>query len=244
MKLKLSEVLFIVICIAAAAVSVAAVYIMRDGRPESDFSVSFAEEPEGYDVSVINAASIEDFMSVKGIGEVKASNIVSYRSALGGFARVSQLLDVNGISEQLYNNIIDHFYNSPAPAVTTATAEITVPATSAPPETTPPETEPPKTEAPPDKTEPKKTESPKTSIETKAQTAETEPVERVRRSVNINEASAEEIADALLIDIEIAREITDLRDKIHYYSTVQEITLCDSISADMYSELKYYILLE
>ncbi len=63
-----------------------------------------------YDVSVINNAAYDDFMAVKGIGDAKATAIVEYREALGGFTDVEQLKDLTAISDKLYDAILEYFY--------------------------------------------------------------------------------------------------------------------------------------
>jgi competence protein ComEA len=45
----------------------------------------------------LNTASKQDFMSLDGIGEVKADAIISYRNQIGKFTSIEQLLDVKGI---------------------------------------------------------------------------------------------------------------------------------------------------
>lgn len=64
-----------------------------------------------YDISVINNATYDDFLAVKGIGDAKATAIVEYREAVGGFSDVSQLKDLSAISDKLYDAILEHFYS-------------------------------------------------------------------------------------------------------------------------------------
>ncbi|WP_245929382.1 ComEA family DNA-binding protein [Agarilytica rhodophyticola] len=51
----------------------------------------------------INQASIEDLMSLKGIGEKKAAAIVEYRNNHGSFADIDELTEVKGIGEAILN---------------------------------------------------------------------------------------------------------------------------------------------
>ena len=246
MKKKLPELVFLMLCAAAALSAVAAQQIAyRKASGSSVYTVTGSSYPDGdiYDVAVINAASKEDFMEVKGIGEAKATDIIDYRDALEGYKSVYQLGEIPGISDEILDRIIEHFYGDdggePQPAETST------------PETSPvPETEPPASETAEPKTEPPATTAslPKTSAE-QTTTSETDPTEvidepKVRRKVNVNTADADEIADALLIDYSVAEEIIELRERIHGFSTVQELTLCDGFTVAMYSELKGYILLE
>jgi competence ComEA-like helix-hairpin-helix protein len=53
----------------------------------------------------LNTAGIYDFMKLPGIGEITAKNIVEYRSAVGNFNSVEELLDVKGIGEKKFERI-------------------------------------------------------------------------------------------------------------------------------------------
>ena len=109
MKLKPSEIAFVAVCLIAAAVSIAAVYISRERAVGGEIVIEQVEPSgdEEYDVSVINSASLEDFMNISGIGEVKAGDIISFREALGGFTRVSQIKAISGISDSLYQKSLN-----------------------------------------------------------------------------------------------------------------------------------------
>lgn len=62
------------------------------------------------DVSLLNSATVEELMSISGIGEKKAHAIVDYREAIGGFTNYGQLLDVDGISDKLADKIMEYYY--------------------------------------------------------------------------------------------------------------------------------------
>lgn len=53
----------------------------------------------------INKATKEELMTLKGIGESKAKEIIAYRLEFGNFQKIEDLLKVKGISESLYNEI-------------------------------------------------------------------------------------------------------------------------------------------
>lgn len=55
----------------------------------------------------INTAGIEELVTLNGIGEVKAQEIVAYREQNGAFERIEQLLNVKGIGEATFNKIQD-----------------------------------------------------------------------------------------------------------------------------------------
>lgn len=55
----------------------------------------------------INHASLNDLMTLKGIGEARAKAIIEYREKNGPFTSIEGLLQINGISENIYNQIKD-----------------------------------------------------------------------------------------------------------------------------------------
>ena len=55
----------------------------------------------------INTASEDTLCSLPGIGSSKAKAIVKYREDNGPFTDISQIMNVSGIGENLYNNIKD-----------------------------------------------------------------------------------------------------------------------------------------
>lgn len=55
----------------------------------------------------INTAEARELEYLPGIGPVLGRRIVEYREALGGFTCTCQLLDVEGISEKMYNEFKD-----------------------------------------------------------------------------------------------------------------------------------------
>lgn len=55
----------------------------------------------------INTASKEELMTLAGIGESKADNIIKYRQENGSFSAVEDLTNVSGIGESIFNKIKD-----------------------------------------------------------------------------------------------------------------------------------------
>lgn len=55
----------------------------------------------------INTASAAELMSLNGIGEAKAANIIAYREEHGKFLAVEELMNVDGIGEGVYAKVQD-----------------------------------------------------------------------------------------------------------------------------------------
>ena len=55
----------------------------------------------------INTDSIDELMSLEGIGESKAKAIIEYRKANGNFTKIEDLMNVSGIGEKAFNSIKD-----------------------------------------------------------------------------------------------------------------------------------------
>lgn len=63
----------------------------------------------GYHTSKINinTASLEQLMSISGIGETIAKNIINYRKNEGSFTKLEDIKKVSGIGDSLYEKIKD-----------------------------------------------------------------------------------------------------------------------------------------
>lgn len=55
----------------------------------------------------INSASKEELMSLRGVGEVMADRIITYRNENGGFSKLDELKNVKGIGDKVFLNIKD-----------------------------------------------------------------------------------------------------------------------------------------
>lgn len=53
----------------------------------------------------LNTATVEQLMTINGIGEARAAAILSYREHLGGYTSVEQIKNISGISDGVYNRI-------------------------------------------------------------------------------------------------------------------------------------------
>ena len=70
------------------------------------FVSSFADAEHNSKVN-INTATVQELMSLKGIGEKKARSIAEHREKIGSFATIEDLKDVKGIGGKIFNKIKD-----------------------------------------------------------------------------------------------------------------------------------------
>ncbi len=80
----------------------------EEGAGEEDSATSTTEAAAPGTVP-LNSATVEQLMTVPGIGEAFARRIVDYREAVGGFASLEQLMEVEGIGEGRYANWSPYF---------------------------------------------------------------------------------------------------------------------------------------
>lgn len=55
----------------------------------------------------INTATAQELKTLKGIGDAKAENIIQYREKNGGFKEISDITNVDGIGESMFEKIKD-----------------------------------------------------------------------------------------------------------------------------------------
>ena len=74
-------------------------------------SSGYYNRNESYGVAKVNLnnAQINQLLAVEGVTQELAENIILYRKNNGDFTSVSELLDVEGMSITLYNSISDKF---------------------------------------------------------------------------------------------------------------------------------------
>ena len=56
----------------------------------------------------INTASLEERMTLKGIGASRAEDIVRYRQEAGGFTKIEDIMKVPGIKDAAFQKIKDN----------------------------------------------------------------------------------------------------------------------------------------
>ena len=163
----------------------------------------------------INTVSAEQLMAIDGIGEVTAGKIIEYRNRVGVITNLFQLAEIDGIGEGTVDLLSGYLYVSDSDYCKYPAVE-TVPITE--------------------------DDISETTYYSETQTEQTtqEPEPQLR-TVNINSADAQEISDCLLIDIELAEKIIELRNQISYFSDFRELLLVDGISQEMLLELRDYI---
>jgi len=78
------------------------VYIPHIGE---DFPSIHEGEYKDSAVVNINQAGLEELMSLPGIGEVTARDIIAYRNEHGGFSKIEDLMNVSGIGEATFERL-------------------------------------------------------------------------------------------------------------------------------------------
>ncbi len=86
-------------------------YIFIGAEYQENKELTDAKHNEQFCDSIIielNSADTTQLKKIKGIGSAFAKRIVTYRTRLGGFISVEQLLEVGGINETLFRKIRPH----------------------------------------------------------------------------------------------------------------------------------------
>ena len=58
----------------------------------------------------LNSATLEELMTLPGIGEVRARGILAYRESNGPFRQAADLMNVSGIGEGIFAKLRDYVY--------------------------------------------------------------------------------------------------------------------------------------
>ena len=81
---------------------------IRIPSKKSGKSVEKAQDDVSEGKVNINTASREELMTLNGIGESKASQIISYREANGAFEKIDDIMNITGIKEGVFSKIKDY----------------------------------------------------------------------------------------------------------------------------------------
>ena len=88
------------------------IYVISDKKYkelEPFVNIPQVVEEEKKKIVTLNTATVEDFKSIKGIGEVYSKIIVDYRERLGGFRYYYQLKEINVIDSSTYELLKQKF---------------------------------------------------------------------------------------------------------------------------------------
>lgn len=72
---------------------------------EKNCIIETIEETKGAQLISINSATLKDLMTLPGIGEAKARDIIKYRDEKGNFEKIEDIKNVSGIGDATFNNI-------------------------------------------------------------------------------------------------------------------------------------------
>lgn len=84
--------------------------VNEENNEDNNVISNDAEKPSvpKSDVININTASIDELTAIKGIGEVKARDIIDYRITNGTFKTKEEIMNVSGIGEKTFEKIKDY----------------------------------------------------------------------------------------------------------------------------------------
>ena len=84
-------------------------YIGDTAVAEASEQAAGADSNEAADTTVnINTATVDMLMTLKGIGQTRAEDIIAYREKHGSFQKKEDIMNVDGIKQGTYDKIKDN----------------------------------------------------------------------------------------------------------------------------------------
>ena len=83
------------------------IYVPSREEKEQQILENQSADPEEDGKVNLNTASKEQLKTLNGIGEAKATAIIQYREEHGGFQKIEELMEVEGIKESTFQKIMD-----------------------------------------------------------------------------------------------------------------------------------------
>ncbi|MDE7097885.1 MAG: helix-hairpin-helix domain-containing protein, partial [Ruminococcus sp.] len=76
-----------------------------------EITINSEEYTEDADLYInINTATNDELVKLKGIGDYRAEQIITYRNENGGFKNIEELINVSGIGKEIFNSICEYVY--------------------------------------------------------------------------------------------------------------------------------------
>ena len=82
--------------------------IVKSNEKAKNNTTATSSEENSNSLVSINTATKEELMTLNGIGEAKALNIIDYRNTNGEFKDINELKNVTGIGESIFEKIKDN----------------------------------------------------------------------------------------------------------------------------------------
>lgn len=80
----------------------------KAARARGEISLSQAASPGTQKIKVnLNTATKEELMTLRGVGEAKANDILQYRESHGGFQKIEDIMKISGIKDAAFQKIKD-----------------------------------------------------------------------------------------------------------------------------------------
>ncbi|MBR3631202.1 MAG: helix-hairpin-helix domain-containing protein [Oscillospiraceae bacterium] len=186
----------------------------RSTEAETDEPTQATEETAVVFPVDLNTADAETLQQIPGIGEVTAAAIISYREAHGGFRNREELLQVHGIGEGRYHEMLGYIYlehEEPLPS--------------------------------PDSDEPPADAAVQTPPEEPEQPQEPESPQELS-VINLNTASKEQLMQLPGCSGELADSILHLREEIHEIRSTMELYMVQGMTESLYHAWEPYLAVD